>query len=165
MKQEIPSEVSATTTQNENVSEQQEPGQGMSRRKFVELTATAGLGFAIVPRSVLGRGYIPPSDKITLAYIGIGTQGIRELLPMLAVPQIQVVAVCDPNKEARGYRDWGINYLKDEIRKTINKPDWEPGGDNTIPGGRDNGKNIVETYYANVRPDKKYKGCTPYEDV
>jgi hypothetical protein len=137
----------------------------MSRRKFVELTAAAGLGFTIIPRHVLGRGYVAPSDKITLAYIGVGTQGIRELLPLLAVPEIQVVAVCDPNKEARGYRDWGINYLKDEIRKTIKKPDWNPGGDNAIPGGRDNGKDIVDTYYATVRPEQKFHGCTAYADV
>src|SRR5215813_7492244 len=83
----------------------------MGRRKFVELTATAALGFTIVPRHVLGKGYIPPSDKVTLAYIGTGTQGIREMLPMLTVPEIQIVAVCDPNKEARGYRDWGPTYL------------------------------------------------------
>lgn len=137
----------------------------LTRRKFVEMTAAAGLAFTIVPRHVLGRGYVAPSDKITLAYIGIGTQGIRELLPLLAVPEIQVVAVCDPNKEARGYRDWGINYLKDEIRKTIKRPDWSPGGDNTIPGGRDNGKEIVDTYYATVRPEQKYKGCAAYADV
>src|SRR6476646_10987183 len=124
----------------------------MNRRKFVELTAAAAAGFTIVPRHVLGgKNYIPPSDKITLAYIGTGTQGIREMLPMLAVPEIQVVAVCDPNKEAIGYRDWGPNFLKDNIRKTIKKPVWEPGGDNLIPGGRENGKSIVETYYANVR--------------
>jgi hypothetical protein len=137
----------------------------MTRRKFVEMTTAAGLAFTIVPRHVLGRGYVAPSDKITLAYIGIGTQGIRELLPLLAVPEIQVVAVCDPNKEARGYRDWGINYLKDEIRKTIKKPEWDPGGDNTIPGGRDNGKDIVDTYYATVRPGQKFKGCAAYADV
>jgi len=137
----------------------------ITRRKFVEMTATAGLGFTIVPRHVLGRGYVAPSDKITLAYIGVGTQGIRELLPLLAVPEIQVVAVCDPNKEARGYRDWGINYLKDEIRKTINKPDWNPGGDNTIPGGRDNGKDIVDSYYATVRQGQPFKGCVAYADA
>src|SRR3954469_18752740 len=80
----------------------------MNRRKFVGLAATAGAAFTIIPRHVLGgKNYVPPSDKITLAYIGVGTQGIRELLPLLQVPQIQVVAVCDPNKEARGYRDWG----------------------------------------------------------
>ncbi|WP_431211499.1 Gfo/Idh/MocA family oxidoreductase [Puia sp. P3] len=75
-----------------------------------------------------------------------------------------MVAVCDPNKEAKGYRDWELNYLKDEIRKTIKKPDWNPGGDNTIPGGRDNGKDIVDTYYANVRNDQKFKGCAAYAD-
>src|SRR5215210_6675118 len=109
----------------------------INRRKFVELTTSAALAFTILPRHVLGgKNYVAPSDKITLAYIGVGTQGVRELLPLLAVPDIQVVAVCDPNKEARGYRDWSPAGLKNEIRKAIKKGDWEPGGDNTIPGGR-----------------------------
>src|ERR1019366_435806 len=94
-----------------------------------------------------------------------GTQGIRELLPLLAVPAIQVIAVCDPNKEAIGYKDWGTDYLKDEIRKAINNPSWTPGGDNIIPGGRENGKSIVDSYYANIRPEQKYKGCNTYADV
>ncbi len=138
----------------------------LNRRKFVSLTAAAAAAFTIVPRHVLGgRGYVAPSDTITLAYIGVGTQGIRELLPLLEVPQIRVTSVCDPSRYAVGYRDWGINYLKNEIRKTIKKSDWEPGGDNTIPGGRENGKSIVDTYYANVHPELNYKGCTAYEDV
>ena len=136
----------------------------MSRRKFVELTATAAAGFTIVPRHVLGKGFIAPSDKITLAYIGTGTQGTRELLPMLTVPQIQVVAVCDPNQYAIGYRDWDTDDLKNEIRKTINNPNWQPGGDNTIPGGRENGKSIVDGFYSNQK-DKNYKGCIAYEDA
>lgn len=152
------------SSQAENAREP-EANREMTRRKFVEMTATAGLGFTIVPRHVLGKGWVPPSDKITLAYIGIGTQGLRELLPMLEVPQIQIVAVCDPSKEARGYRDWGLTFLRDQVRKTIKKPDWNPGGDNTIPGGRDAGKDIVDTYYASVRPDKKFKGCNAYADV
>src|SRR5690349_14743154 len=138
----------------------------MNRRKFVGLTATAAAAFTIVPRHVLGgKNYIPPSDKITLAYIGTGTQGIREMLPMLGVPEIQVVAVCDPNKEATGYRDWGPNYLKDEIRKSIKNPTWEPGGGNIIPGGRENGKSIVDTFYANNFPGQKYNGCKAYADA
>lgn len=136
----------------------------MHRRKFVELTASAAMAFTIVPRHVLGRGFTPPSDKITLAYIGVGTQGRRELLPLLQTPEIQVVAVCDPNKEAVGYRDWGITYLRDEIRKTIKNNDWT-AGEGVIPGGRDTGKNIVDAYYANVHPELKYKGVTAYEDV
>ena len=137
----------------------------LDRRKFVELAAGSALAFTILPRHVLGgAGYVAPSDKITLAYIGVGTQGIRELLPLLAVPQIQVVAVCDPNAKAVGYKDWGKDYLKNEIRKTINKADWEPGGDNGVAGGLENGKSIVDLYYANVHPEYKYKGCAAYAD-
>ena len=138
----------------------------MNRRKFVGLTTTAAVGFTIIPRHVLGgKNFIAPSDKITLAYIGMGTQGIREMLPMLAEPGIQVISVCDPSKEAIGYKDWGKDYLKNEIRKAIKNPGWEPGGDNMIPGGRDNGKSVVDAYYANVRPEEKFKGCTAYADV
>lgn len=138
----------------------------MNRRKFVGLTATAAATFTIVPRHVLGgKNYIPPSDKITVAYIGMGTQGISEILPMLSVPEVRVVAVCDPNKEAIGYKNWGKDYLTEAVRKTIEKPDWSPGGDNLIPGGRENGKSIVDTYYANVHPQQKYSGCKMYADV
>jgi len=162
MKNDISENNSNNSTENEKPVKTSQ----MNRRKFVELTATAAAAFTIVPRHVLGgRNYIPPSDKITLAYIGTGTQGIRELLPLLAVQQIQVTAVCDPNKNAVGYRDWGKDYLKNEIRKTLNNPNWEPGGDGIIPGGRENGKSIVDSYYANVHADWKYNACTAYEDA
>src|ERR1035438_4014149 len=110
------------------------------RRKFLG-TAAGVAAFTILPRHVLGgTGYIAPSDKVTLAYIGVGTEGIREMLPLLAVEGFQVVAVCDPNAEARGYRDWDKDGLRDEIRTAIKNPGWNTGGDNLIPGGRENGK-------------------------
>ena len=138
----------------------------LSRRKFVEITAASAIGFTILPRHVLGgKNYVAPSDKITVAYIGVGTQGIRELLPLLANEQFHVVAVCDPNKEAIGYKDWAKDWLKGEIRKAIKNPDWNPGGDNSIPGGRDNGKSIVDSFYANVHPELKYNGCNAYADA
>lgn len=166
MKNDIQQAMESTSSPTENSTNANQANKGMDRRKFVAMTTSAAIGFTIVPRHVLGGGdFVAPSDKITLAYIGVGTQGIRELLPMLAVPQIQVVAVCDPNKEARGYRDWGTTYLLNEIRKTLNKPDWSPGGDGTIPGGLDNGRNIVETYYASVRPEQSFKGCNAYADA
>jgi len=163
MKEQSGSNNVTPTISNEN-NETVQTNNTMHRRRFVELTASAAMAFTIVPRHVLGKGYIPPSDKITLAYIGVGTQGIRELLPLLQVPEIQVVAVCDPNKEAVGYRDWGITYLRDEIRKTIKNPNWT-AGEGVIPGGRDTGKNIVDSYYASVRPEQKFKGCTAYADA
>ncbi len=159
---EINDVTSANLTENEDP---KASGNGMNRRRFVELTASAAMAFTIVPRHVLGKGFVPPSDKVTLAYIGVGTQGIRELLPLLAVPEIQVVAVADPNKDAVGYRDWGTTYLRDEIRKAIKNPNWTPGGDGVIPGGRDTGKDIIDSYYANVRPGQKYNGCTAYADA
>jgi len=139
---------------------------GINRRKFVEVAAGSALAFTILPRHVLGgKDFTAPSDKITLAYIGIGTQGIRELLPMLAVDQIRVVSVCDPSKNAIGYKDWGKDYLKNEIRKAIKDPNWVPGGDGMIPGGRDVGKSIVDSYYTANHPELKYGGVTSYADV
>jgi hypothetical protein len=138
----------------------------ITRRKFVEMTAASAIGFTILPRHVLGGSrYVAPSDKITLAYIGCGTQGIRELLPLLSNEQFHVVAVCDPNKEAIGYKDWSKEGLRNEVRKTIQSPGWNPGGDSTIPGGRDNGKSIVDTFYSNVHPELKYRGCNIYADA
>lgn len=165
MKNDI-SQNTALPVQENNTENNSSEKSTMDRRKFVGLASTAAVGFTIVPRHVIGgRNYIAPSDKITLAYIGMGTQGIREMLPLLTVPEIQVVAVCDPSRYATGYRDWGTTYLRDAVRQTIKQKDWQPGGDNTIPGGRDNGKSIVDTYYANVHPELKYGGCASYEDV
>ena len=41
-----------------------------SRRKFIKNASLAGAGFFIVPRHVLGRGFIAPSDKLNIAGIG-----------------------------------------------------------------------------------------------
>jgi hypothetical protein len=137
----------------------------INRRKFLQVAGTGALAFSIVPRHVLGgTGFIAPSDKVTFAYVGCGTQGLRELLPMLASPGIQVISVCDPNRYAIGYKDWAKDWLKGEIRTAIRKPDWNPGGDQVIPGGRENGKDIVDSYYAGVRAADKFKGCTAYAD-
>src|SRR5215472_15097133 len=166
MKNNINKNVTSPNVQNENTSDNSLKNSTITRRKFVEMTATSAIGFTILPRHVLGgEGYIPPSDKITLAYIGCGTQGLRELLHMLPNDGIHVVAVCDPNKNAIGYKDWSKNEIRDDIRNLIKDPNWNSGGDNMIPGGRDNGKSIVDGFYANIHPELKYKGCTAYADA
>jgi hypothetical protein len=136
----------------------------MNRRKFLGTAAASG-AFTIVPRDVLGgRGIVAPSDKITLAYIGTGTQGLREMLALLAIPDIQIVSVCDPSKNAVGYRDWSKDSLLKSIRSTLGKPDWRAGSEGIVPGGRDVAKDIVETYYAANRPGGTFKGCSSYAD-
>jgi hypothetical protein len=135
-----------------------------NRRKFLG-TAAATAAFTIVPRHVLGGpGVVAPSDKITLAYIGVGTEGLREMLPLLQLPEIQIVSVCDPNKYAVEYRDWSKDGILNSIRRTIGKPDWSAGAEGVIPGGRDVGKDVVETYYAHQRSSEKFKGCSSYAD-
>ncbi len=96
-----------------------------SRRKFLASGAVGA--FTIVPRHVLGAPFVPPSEKTTLAHIGMGTQGFRELGSLLADPKIQIVAVCDPNKESSDYVDWGQHSVRNAIRRMLDKPNWREG--------------------------------------
>ena len=74
----------------------------MNRRRFLGSALASG-AFTIVPRRVLGgTGHVAPSDRITLAHIGMGTQGFSELGDLLEDPRIQIVAVCDPNTDSQG---------------------------------------------------------------
>lgn len=136
-----------------------------SRRKFIGTMATASLGLTIVPRHVLGGlGFTAPSDKINVAYIGCGTQGLRELPALLDLPDVQVTAVCDPQQKAIDFYDWGPTALRDTIREAIGKPGWTTGGNNSIPGGLDNGRELVDGYYAHHRSQQSYSGCRTYKD-
>ena len=52
----------------------------IDRRRFIGTLTTATVGVSIVPAHVLGGpAHIAPSDKINVAYIGLGTQGLRQL--------------------------------------------------------------------------------------
>ncbi len=136
----------------------------LSRRKFLLAGGAAAAAFTIVPRHVLGGpGFVAPSGKITLAYIGCGTQGLREMLPMLAMPEVQIVAVCDPVKDGHDYVDWSKDGLRASIASALGKPDWRRGAPG-IPGGREVAKEIVETSYANQRQSEKFSGCAAYLD-
>ena len=136
----------------------------ITRRKFIGAASAASLAFTIVPRHVLGgAGFIPPSDKLAIAHIGCGTQGLREMPDLLANPKIKIVAVCDPNKISSDYIDWSPNGIRDGIRKSLNEPTWgeEYKG---ITAGRDVAQDYVQRFYQKDKTIKKYKGCPSYED-
>lgn len=136
----------------------------LSRRQFIGSAATASLAFTIVPRQVLGGpGFIAPSEQLTLAYIGCGTQGMREMVNLITNPKIRIIAVADPNKLSTNYIDWSPNGIRDGIRKALGDATW---GENFkgIPGGRDIGQDFINKYYAKDTSGKKYKGCTSYAD-
>ncbi len=140
------------------------PFKKISRRKFVSAAAVASLGFTIVPRHVLGgKKFVAPSDKVTLGYIGCGTQGLREMAELIGNPKIQIVAVCDPNKRSNDYIDWSPNGIRNDIREALGEPTWGEGLKG-IPGGREVGKEFVEKYYAKSKDSGKYKGCPAYID-
>ncbi len=136
----------------------------INRRTFLETAAASAAAFTIVPRHVLGGpGYVAPSDKITLAHIGFGTQSIREVGALLESPDIQIVAVCDPEKDGLNYVEWGKGQVREVVRRMLENKSWREGADH-VPGGRDVGKEVVETYYAKKRASDNYKGCNTYVD-
>lgn len=136
----------------------------INRRKFLGSAAAASMALTVVPRQVLGGpGFVPPSDKLTLGYIGCGTQGLREMVSLLANPELQIVAVCDPNKFSTNYVDWSLNGIRNGIRRALEDDSW---GENIkgIPGGRDVGQELVQKYYGKSKDSGTYKGCSSYED-
>jgi predicted dehydrogenase len=62
-----------------------------SRRTFLQNTAKLAVGFSIIPRHVLGKGFIAPSDQLTKGIIGLGGMG-RGHIPYAGT---RVVALCD----------------------------------------------------------------------
>jgi len=135
----------------------------INRRRFVGSAVASGI-FTLVPRHVLGgTAYVAPSEKITLAHIGMGTQGFNELGGLLAEPQIQIVAVCDPNTDSNDYVEWGKNGIRNTIRTYLGKPTWREN-QSGCPGGREVGREVVDTYYANQRSAEKFKACSAYAD-
>ena len=67
-----------------------------TRRQFVKSTALAAGGLMIVPRHVLGRGFLSPSDKVNVAIVGAGGRGAAHVD---AFGSQNIVALCDVDDE------------------------------------------------------------------
>lgn len=66
-----------------------------SRRDFLKNTSLALAGFYIVPRHVLGRGFIAPSDKLLIAGIGAGGKGESDLWNFYNSGKAEIAFLCD----------------------------------------------------------------------
>lgn len=122
------------------------------------------MAVTIVPRHVLGgAGFVAPSEKITLALIGCGTQGLREMPDLLRMPEVQIVAVCDPVRDRHDYLDWSRDGLRAGIAAALGKPNWRRGRPG-IPGGREVAREVVEIAYGNRLERGQFKGCKAYAD-
>ncbi len=115
----------------------------VSRRQFLKHASGIAAGAAVcghvVPSAALGQGGVSPSNRITMAVIGTGNQGINDLRGMLGDERVQIVGVCDVNRESAGY--------------------WS----NRI-GGREPARRIVEEHYARQKASGSYKGCEVFGD-
>jgi len=121
----------------------------MNRRNFLKASASTSLAFSVVPRRVLGGpGRVAPSERLNLACIGMGYQGLSMLPGLLRRSDVHVVAVCDPNTESNDYIGWGRGR------------DGAPG----IRGGREVGRRSVDEFYGQSKPSGTYKGCKAYAD-
>ncbi len=94
-----------------------------SRRKFIRDSSLVAAGFFIVPRHVLGRGHIAPSDKLNIAAIGVGGKGTFNLEMAFKSGGANIVALCDVDDRqavnARKKYD-KASYHKD-FRELLNK--------------------------------------------
>ncbi len=66
-----------------------------SRRKFIQNTAFSAAGFFIVPRHVLGRGYVAPSDRLVIAAIGAGGKGADDIDHFYKSGHAEIGFLCD----------------------------------------------------------------------
>jgi predicted dehydrogenase len=153
-------------------------GKSVSRREFVTKSAAAAVGFSIVPRHVLGGpGYVPPSDKVNIAFVGVGAQGMRVMLHFLNEQDVQGVAVCDVNKSGSNYPQWSDHEFCNSVRKLLGVDSgWEWLSPNqpiqlshTLSAtagvaGREPAQKIVEARYATQQKSGQYRGCAAYED-
>src|SRR6266568_6210926 len=149
-----------------------------SRRKFLKQTAAAGIGLSIVPRRVLGgTGYVAPSDKVNIAFIGVGSQGLRVMLHFLREPDVQGIAVCDPNKSSANHPQWDTHEFCNSVRQLLGVNsgwDWLSPDDpiqlthslrvTSGVAGREPCQKIVDAYYGSQLRSGKYRGCAAYRD-
>ncbi|MFN3649189.1 MAG: Gfo/Idh/MocA family protein [Armatimonadota bacterium] len=88
----------------------------VSRRGFLKGAAAlgAGIGFPmVIPAAALGRdGNVAPSNRITLGVIGTGNQGLNDIRSFLRDERVQIVALCDVNRESAGYWNGGVAGLE-----------------------------------------------------
>ena len=94
----------------------------ISRRRFLATSACAASALAapaIVRARVLGAD--APSNRINVGFIGTGRQAFGANLPqMMAVPGVQVVAVCDTDSWRMAEAQAFVNafYAKSEVKGT-----------------------------------------------
>ncbi len=76
----------------------------ITRRSFLKASVAIGAvgAFHFLPARALGKaGFVAPSKRVSLGVIGLGIQGTGNMRTFLAMPEVQVTAVCDVHEAQR----------------------------------------------------------------
>ncbi|MDX9883608.1 MAG: Gfo/Idh/MocA family oxidoreductase [Prolixibacteraceae bacterium] len=93
-----------------------------NRRNFLKKSLVAAAGITIIPRHVLGQGYLAPSDQLTKAIIGVGNMG-RGHIPYEGT---RLLAICDVDKshlETALQRTGNDVKTYSDFREVLQRPD------------------------------------------
>ena len=74
----------------------------LTRRRFIKRAASSCAALTLptlVPASVFGAN--SPSNRIVMGAIGVGSQGTGDMQGFLHKPDVQMVAVCDVDRNHR----------------------------------------------------------------
>jgi len=104
--------------------EKRESSQSNSRRHFIKATALAAAGFMIVPRHVLGKGFLAPSDRLMVAGVGVGGKGQSNLANIYKGGKSDIAFLCDVDDrraansvksfpKAKYYKDYRVMLEKE----------------------------------------------------
>jgi len=107
-----------------------------SRRRFIKKSAIAFAGISIIPRHVIGQGFIPPSDQLNIGVIGGGGKGFSDAVNAWNNGASNIAAICDVDwnrasnafrkfPKAAKYKDFRkmLDEVKDLDAVTISTPD------------------------------------------
>ena len=110
--------------------------QQTNRRSFLKKSALTALGISIIPRHVLGKGYIAPSDKLNIAIVGGGGKGFSDAVNVYNHGMSNISAICDVDwnsaaqafekfPKAQKFKDYRklLDTVKDIDAITVSTPD------------------------------------------
>lgn len=108
----------------------------LTRRSFIKNSALAFAGISIIPRHVLGQGYVAPSDQLNVAIIGGGGKGYSDMMNVWNNGAAHIAAICDVDwnqaanaftkfPKAKKYKDYRklLDASKDIDAVTVSVPD------------------------------------------
>ncbi|MBN1673402.1 MAG: Gfo/Idh/MocA family oxidoreductase [Kiritimatiellae bacterium] len=104
----------------------------ITRRRFLKVAAAGLAAPAVVPARALGlAGHTAPSNRITLACVGVRGMGLNHLRTLLGLSTVQVAALCDVDRrvlESRlklaakgtaGYADFRELVAREDIEAVV----------------------------------------------